>query len=213
MELLIAASRPGAPSLPDEDMAELRADVIGQIEELSTLVGDLVDLAREDAPETVFEVVDVAEVVDRSLERARRRRTDIEFRATTEQWFVFGDQAGLTRAVVNVLDNAAKWSPAGEDVVVNMRQIASGLMELTVDDAGPGIPEEERELVFERFYRATTARSMPGSGLGLAIVRQMVTKHGGTIAVERSDRGGALIRIVLPGTPTLDGETHPTEIE
>ncbi|AHD22977.1 ATP-binding protein [Rhodococcus pyridinivorans SB3094] len=213
MELLIAASRPGAPSLPDEDMAELRADVIGQIEELSTLVGDLVDLAREDAPETVFEVVDVAEVVDRSLERARRRRTDIEFRATTEQWFVFGDQAGLTRAVVNVLDNAAKWSPAGEDVVVSMRQIASGLMELTVDDAGPGIPEEERELVFERFYRATTARSMPGSGLGLAIVRQMVTKHGGTIAVERSNRGGALIRIVLPGTPALDGETHPTEIE
>ena len=67
--------------------------------------------------------------------------------------------------------------------------------------------------MFERFYRATTARSMPGSGLGLAIVRQMVTKHGGTIAVERSNRGGALIRIVLPGTPALDGETHPTEIE
>ncbi|MCT7294454.1 sensor histidine kinase, partial [Rhodococcus sp. PAE-6] len=84
--------------------------------------------------------------------------------------------AGLTRAVVNVLDTAAKWSPAGEAVVVNMRQIASGLRELTVDDAGPGIPEEERELVFERFSRATTARSMPGSGLGLAIVRQMVTK-------------------------------------
>lgn len=207
MELLIAASRPGARTLPDEDMADLREDVVGQIEELSTLVGDLVDLAREDAPETVFEVVDIAEVVDRSLERARRRRTDIEFTATTEPWFVYGDQATLTRAVVNVLDNAAKWNPAGEDVLVNMQQIGTGLMELTVDDAGPGIPEAERELVFERFYRATTARSMPGSGLGLAIVRQVVMKHGGTIVVERSARGGALIRIVLPGTHRLDALT------
>lgn len=204
MELLIAASRPGARSLPEEDMADLHRDVIGQIEELSTLVGDLVDLAREDAPETVFEVVDIAEVVDRSLERARRRRTDIDFTAVTESWFVYGDHAALTRAVVNVLDNAAKWSPAGEDVHVQMRQIGAGLMELTVDDAGPGIPEAERELVFERFYRATTARSMPGSGLGLAIVRQVVMKHGGTIAIERSERGGALIRIVMPGTPRLD---------
>ncbi|WP_226436500.1 MULTISPECIES: HAMP domain-containing sensor histidine kinase [Rhodococcus] len=204
MELLIAASSPGAPSLPDDDMAELRADVVGQIEELSTLVGDLVDLAREDAPETVFEAVDVADVVERSLERARRRRTDIDFTATTEPWFVFGDHATLTRAVVNVLDNAAKWSPAGQDVIVAMRQIDAGLMELTVDDAGPGIPEEERELVFERFYRATTARSMPGSGLGLAIVRQIVMKHGGTIGVERSRRGGALIKIVLPGTSQLE---------
>ena len=52
---------------------------------------------------------------------------------------------------------------------------------------------------------------MPGSGLGLAIVRQIVMKHGGTIAVERSERGGALIRIVLPGTPSLDGDAHPVE--
>ena len=207
MELLIAASRPGAPSLPAEDMAELREDVVGQIEELSTLVGDLVDLAREDAPEAVFEAVDIAEVVDRSLERARRRRTDVEFTATTEPWYVFSDHAALTRAMVNVLDNAAKWSPAGAEVFVRMRQIGPGLMEITVDDAGPGIPEEERELVFERFYRATSARSMPGSGLGLAIVRQIVMKHGGTIAVDRSERGGALIRIVLPGTPDLGDDT------
>ncbi len=209
MELLIAASRPGAPQLPDEDMAELREDVVAQIEELSTLVGDLVDLAREDAPETVFEPVDIADVVERSLERARRRRTEIDFTATTEPWFVFGDHATLSRAVLNVLDNAAKWSPSGAEVLVGMRQLGTGLMELTVDDAGPGIPEEERELVFERFYRATTARSMPGSGLGLAIVRQVVMKHGGTIAVDRSSRGGALIRIVLPGTPELSDGFPP----
>ena len=207
MELLIASGRPGAPAIPEEDMAELRSDVVAQIQELSTLVGDLVDLAREDAPETVYERVDLAEAVERSLERARRRRNEIDFDATLEPWFVYGDQAGLSRAVLNVLDNAAKWSPTGGEVRVVMRRLGDGLMELTVDDAGPGIPEEDRELVFERFYRSTVSRSMPGSGLGLAIVRQVVIKHGGTIGVEVSDRGGALIRIVLPGEPATGIET------
>ncbi|MFZ2175961.1 MAG: HAMP domain-containing sensor histidine kinase [Rhodococcus sp. (in: high G+C Gram-positive bacteria)] len=201
MELLIASSRPDAPHIPDEDMAELRTDVVAQIEELSTLVGDLVDLAREDAPETIFERVDLSEVVDRCLERARRRRNEIDFTAATVPWFVYGDQAGLSRAVLNVLDNAAKWSPTGEQVRVAMKPAGQGLLELTVDDAGPGIPEEDRELVFDRFYRSTASRSMPGSGLGLAIVRQVVIKHGGTIGVDVSERGGALIRIVLPGEP------------
>ncbi|QNG17816.1 HAMP domain-containing histidine kinase [Rhodococcus triatomae] len=201
MELLIASSRPGAPHVPDEDMAELRTDVMAQIEELSTLVGDLVDLAREDAPETVYELVDLSEVVERSLERARRRRNEIDFTAATVPWFVYGDHSGLSRAVLNVLDNAAKWSPPGEQVRVATRPLGNGLLELTVDDAGPGIPEEDRELVFDRFYRSTASRSMPGSGLGLAIVRQVVVKHGGTIAVDVSERGGALVRIVLPGAP------------
>ncbi|PBC50929.1 two-component sensor histidine kinase [Rhodococcus sp. ACS1] len=204
MELLIASSRPGAPHIPDEDMAELRTDVVAQIEELSQLVGDLVDLAREDAPETIFERVDLSEVVERSLERARRRRNEIDFTAVTVPWFVYGDHAGLSRAVLNVLDNAAKWSPTGEQVRVAMRPAGDGLLELTVDDAGPGIPEEDRELVFDRFYRSTASRSMPGSGLGLAIVRQVVVKHGGTIAVDVSERGGALIRIVLPGEPEAE---------
>ncbi|MBJ8344088.1 HAMP domain-containing sensor histidine kinase [Antrihabitans sp. YC2-6] len=200
-ELLIASSRPGAPRVPDEDMIELRADVIAQIEELSTLVGDLVDLAREDAPETVYERVDLADVVERALERARRRRNEIAFTAVLEPWFVYGHEAGLQRAVLNVLDNAAKWSPPGERVDVLMRHLGGGLIELSVDDAGPGIPAEERELVFERFYRTMASRSMPGSGLGLAIVRQVVVKHGGTIAIGTSTRGGAIIRIVLPGEP------------
>ncbi|GAA5043468.1 HAMP domain-containing sensor histidine kinase [Nocardia callitridis] len=203
MELLIASSRPGAPSLPDSDMAELRADVMAQIEELSTLVGDLVDLAREDAPDTVYEPVDLGEVAERALERARRRRTGIEFVAELRPWFVYGHEAGLERAVLNVLDNAAKWSPTGATVHAAMRETGPGLLELVVDDAGPGISVSERELVFERFYRTTASRSMPGSGLGLAIVKQVVTKHGGTIGIDTSERGGALVRIVLPGTPTL----------
>lgn len=199
MELLIASGSPGAPQIPDEDMAELRADVIAQIEELSTLVGDLVDLAREDAPETVYDRIDLGEVTERALERARRRRGSIEFVAELRPWFIYGHEAGLERAVLNVLDNAAKWSPAGAQVLVTMRETGRGLLELDVDDAGPGIPSGERELVFERFYRTTVSRSMPGSGLGLAIVKQVVTKHGGTITVDNSTRGGALIRIVLPG--------------
>ncbi|HEY5853136.1 MAG TPA: HAMP domain-containing sensor histidine kinase [Aldersonia sp.] len=207
MELLIASSRPGARKIPEDDMEGLRSDVMAQIEELSTLVGDLVDLAREDAPETVYEPVDLGEVVERALERARRRRGEIEFVADLEPWFVYGHEAGLQRAVLNVLDNAAKWSPAGDRVEVGMRQVSEGLVELTVDDAGPGIPENERELVFERFYRTMASRSMPGSGLGLAIVRQVVTKHGGTIAVEASPRGGARIRMVLPGEGAVPAES------
>ncbi len=199
MELLIASSRPGAPHIPEQDMAELHADVMAQIEELSTLVGDLVDLAREDAPETVYEQVDLGDVAERALERARRRRTAVEFVGDLRPWFVYGHEAGLERAILNVLDNAAKWSPVGEQVRAAMRETGAGLLEFTVDDAGPGIPPAERELVFERFYRTTVSRSMPGSGLGLAIVKQVVTKHGGTITIETSDRGGALIRIVLPG--------------
>lgn len=212
MELLIASSRPGAPQLPAADMAELRSDVMAQIEELSTLVGDLVDLAREDVPESVFERVDLGDVVERALERARRRRSAVEFTAKLQPWFVYGYGAGLQRAVLNVLDNAAKWSPDGEQVRVAMQEVGGGLLELTVGDAGPGIPEQERELVFERFYRTTSARAMPGSGLGLAIVRQVVTKHGGTIAIGTSARGGALIRIVLPGEAgVVDGSRGISE--
>jgi two-component system, OmpR family, sensor histidine kinase MprB len=202
LELMIASSEPGARAVPASDMAELRADLMAQIEELSTLVGDLVDLAREDAPEVVHEEIDLSEVIDRSLERVRRRRTDVDFSVQVSPWFVFGESAGLSRAVLNVLDNAAKWSPPGCPVVVKLTQVEPRRAELTVADAGPGIPPEDRELIFERFYRSTAARSMPGSGLGLAIVRQVVVRHGGTVVAGESESGGALLTISLPGLPT-----------
>lgn len=213
MELLIAVSRPGARTIPDEDMTELRDDVMGQLEELSTLVSDLVDLAREDSPELVHERVDLLVVLDRTLDRVRRRRTDVDFRVWAEPWTVDGDPGGYSRAVLNVLDNAAKWSPLGEHVEVMLRRIGEHHAELLVGDAGPGIPEQDRQLVFERFYRSTDARSMPGSGLGLSIARQVVDKYGGSIEAGESDRGGALIRIVLPGVPETselwDPARHP----
>jgi two-component system sensor histidine kinase MprB len=206
VELLIAAMEPGAPRLPDSEMADLQVDVIAQIEELSTLVGDLVDLTRDDAGGSVIhESVDMSEVLDRCLERVRRRRNDIEFDVHTVPWQVYGDASGLSRAVLNLLDNAAKWSPPGGRVGVRLSQTDPWHAELIVADHGPGVPPQERLLVFERFYRSTSARALPGSGLGLAIVKQVVQKHGGVLRVEDTVPGaeppGASIHVLLPGRP------------
>jgi two-component system sensor histidine kinase MprB len=207
VELLMASMEPGAPPLPEQEMVDLRADVLGQIEELSTLVGDLVDLTRDDAGEVVHEPVDMSEVIDRSLERVRRRRNDIEFDIEVTPWQVYGDAAGLSRAVLNLMDNAAKWSPPGEHVGVRLTQLNPSHAELVVSDHGPGIPTQERALVFERFFRSTTARAMPGSGLGLAIVKQVVLNHGGALRVEDTVPGGqppgTSIYVLLPGRPVV----------
>jgi two-component system sensor histidine kinase MprB len=215
VELLMASSAPGAPPIPESEMADLRVDVIGQIEELSTLVGDLVDLTREDNPHgTALEDVDMSEVIDRSLERVRRRRNDIHFDIDAIGWQVHGDAAGLSRAVLNLLDNAAKWSPAGGTVGLRLRQVDVAHAEIVVSDEGPGIAPEERGLVFERFYRSTSARAMPGSGLGLAIVKQVVVKHGGVIRVGETVPGGqppgTSFFVLLPGRPILSAYPQPS---
>ena len=189
VELLMASMEPGAPRLPEQEMVDLRADVLAQIEELSTLVGDLVDLTRDDAGQVVHEPVDMSEVIDRSLERVRRRRNDIHFDVEVIPWQVYGDAAGLSRAALNLMDNAAKWSPPGGHVGVTMRQLDPSHAELVVSDHGPGIPPHERRLVFERFYRSTTARAMPGSGLGLGD-RQKGSAQPRWIASRRRHRAG-----------------------
>ncbi len=212
VELLMASLAPGAPRLPEQEMVDLRADVIAQIEELSTLVGDLVDLTRDDAGEVVHEPVDMSEVIDRSLERVRRRRNDIEFDVQVIPWQVYADSSGLARAVLNLMDNAAKWSPSGGSVGIRMTQLSPTHAELVVSDHGPGIPLHERGLVFERFFRSATARAMPGSGLGLAIVKQVVLKHGGALRVEDTVPGGhppgTSIYVLLPGRP-IPVALHP----
>ena len=214
VELLMASMAPGAPRLPEEEMDDLRTDVIAQIEELSTLVGDLVDLTRDEAGVIIHEPVDMTEVVDRCLERVRRRRNDIEFEVSVTPWQVFGDGGGLGRAVLNLMDNAAKWSPPGGRVGVRLTQVDPLHAELVVSDRGPGIPPHERRLVFERFYRSTSARAMPGSGLGLAIVKQVVVKHGGALRVEDTVVGGqppgTSIHVVLPGRPM---PTRPFDVD
>ncbi|MGV9799726.1 ATP-binding protein [Mycobacterium sp. NPDC003449] len=215
VELLMAAQEPGAPRLPEDEMAGLRTDVIAQIEELSTLVGDLVDLTRDESGGITPEPVDMSEVIDRSLERVRRRRNDIEFDVQVTGWQVFGDGPGLGRAVLNLLDNAAKWSPPNGRVGVRLYQVDPGHAELVVSDHGPGIAPQERRLVFERFYRSAAARAMPGSGLGLAIVQQVVLKHGGALRIDETvpagDPPGTSIHMMLPGYPIPDAGATPVD--
>ncbi|QBR93074.1 sensor histidine kinase [Nocardioides euryhalodurans] len=192
-------SQAGA-DLPEEARAELLDDVGAQIEELTTLIGDLVELARDEPmTTTVVETVDLEDVVDRALARVRRRAPTVEFDATTEPWWLTGDRAALERAVTNLLDNAAKWSPSGGTVTV---RLTHGV--LVVDDQGPGISEEDLPHVFERFWRSRESRSMPGSGLGLAIVAQVVGRHAGTVTAGSAPSGGARLTMTLPG-----GSTEP----
>ncbi|AGF71881.1 HAMP domain-containing sensor histidine kinase [Corynebacterium halotolerans] len=201
LELLFLARKNNGPhGLSEQDRLELKQDVIAQMEEMSTLIGDLVDLAREDSAEKVMEDVELEDVIETSLSRVRRRRPDVEFSVHTIPWLLHGDEDALNRAVVNLMDNAAKWSPKGGTVRIRLWQVDDETAELSVADSGPGIPAENHERVFERFYRAPEARSTPGSGLGLAIVKQVIERHGGSISIRSSADGGTDMRVRLPGT-------------
>jgi two-component system, OmpR family, sensor histidine kinase MprB len=199
LELLMASAQPDAPKLSDADREEMFEDVRAQITELSALVGDLVELAREDTPQAVHEPVDLVEVVERALGRARRRAAGVEFDVRLQPWIMMGDTTALERAVLNLLDNAAKWSPENGRVRVELRPDESGFAVLEVADGGPGIASGDRPHVFERFYRSSDARTLPGSGLGLSIVKQVAERHGGTVWAGDAPEGGALLRMCLPG--------------
>jgi two-component system sensor histidine kinase MprB len=200
LELLAAAAKPGAPDLPEEDRREMVDDVRGQVEELTQLVGDLVELARDDPQMVMIEPVELTDVVDRALERARRRATtDVSFDVHLTPWTLIGDSTALERAVLNLLDNGVKWSSPGGTVRVAMVPVDEWTVVLEVADSGPGIADEDLPRVFDRFYRADTSRTMPGSGLGLAIVRQVAVRHGGAVWASRAPEGGALLSLRLPG--------------
>ena len=106
---------------------------------------------------------------------------------------VEGRRAMLDRAVANLVDNALKFSPAPEAVAVSVHGST-----IEVADRGPGVDAEDRDRVFDRFYRATSSRTLPGSGLGLSIVAQIATLHGGTVALDPREGGGTVARLVLP---------------
>jgi two-component system sensor histidine kinase MprB len=192
LDLLLQADAAGG-GLDDDARRELLDDVRAQIEELSTLVGDLIELARDEPLRTLVEKVDLAEVVDQAVARARRRGTDLTFEVATEPWWVEGESSSLERAITNLLDNAVKWSPPGGTVRIRV----------TVADSGPGIDPADREHVFERFYRSEESRSMPGSGLGLSIVRQVIVRHAGSIRVDETETGGTRMVLQVPGAPML----------
>jgi len=181
----------GGKELPPGEREKLLADVIGQVEELSALVGDLVEIDRE-RPADV-EDVRLDELVESAVARAKVRAPRVLFRTQLQESVVRGDPTQLERAVSNLLDNAAKWSSSVEVGVSDA--------EVTVRDRGPGISGEDLPHVFDRFYRATNARNLPGSGLGLAIVRQVAQTHGGEATAENAPDGGAVFRLKLP-TPS-----------
>jgi two-component system sensor histidine kinase MprB len=129
-----------------------------------------------------------------AVERTRRNRPNIEFETDLQASLVFGPPSTIERAVANLLDNAAKWSPPGGPVEVVVRD-----GEVAVRDHGPGIAEEDLPFVFDRFYRSRDARGLPGSGLGLAIVKQVAESHGGSVVAEQPPDGGTLMRLRLNG--------------
>jgi two-component system, OmpR family, sensor histidine kinase MprB len=196
LEVLAADGR----ALDERDREKLRADVVGQIGELIALVSDLVDLAREEEPAVEREEVRLDELVAAAVERAARHAPGTRFCCELEPALVVGVPARLDRAVSNLLDNAAKWSPPGEVIDVCLR---GG--ELSVRDHGPGIAAEDLPFVFDRFYRAPGARGRPGSGLGLAIVRQVAVAHGGDVAAGAAPGAGALLVLRLPATAVPAG--------
>jgi two-component system sensor histidine kinase MprB len=201
--------------LPEADRVALFGDITGQLTELTTLVGDLVELARDDEQRPEPEDVRLDLVVEDAVDRARRRAPTLTFDVTMCEALVRSQPNLLERAVLNVLDNAAKWSPPGSTIEVAVHREATS-WRLEVRDHGPGITDEDLPHVFDRFYRSEASRWLPGSGLGLAIVRQVVESSGGSVAAVSARGGGTIVQIDLaavePGRhDDSDGEAADRE--
>jgi len=180
--------------LNPEQRRSLLEGVITQLDELTGLVANVVELARGEAPDSAQEDVALDDLVSRAVERARRHWPQVIFMLDTAPVTVRGVPGRLDRAIANLLDNAGKFSPPG--AVVDTTLTADGL--LTVADRGPGVPDSAVEFVFERFYRADEARALPGSGLGLAIVKQVIDGHNGTVDLANRAGGGTIVQVRLP---------------
>jgi two-component system sensor histidine kinase MprB len=196
----------GADGMAPADRERLLRDVVAQLEELTVLVGDLVDLARDEdeLPEPMTDVR-LDELVAEVVESARRRHPERPFSLELEPALVRAAAPRLARAVANLVDNAEKWSPAGAQIEVTV----SSEGELVVRDHGPGIAPEDAPYVFDRFYRAASARGTPGSGLGLAIVRHVAETHDGSVAAQAAPGGGARLVLRLPASEAAAASLSP----
>ena len=181
--------------LPPGERERLLNDVIEQLGEMTTLIAELIDLARGEQQTVEAEEVRLDLVAADAVERARRNSPTVNFVADLQESVVHGVPSTIERAVANLLDNAAKFSPPGGDVEVGVHDGT-----VIVRDHGPGIDDEHLPYVFDRFYRAPAARGLPGSGLGLAIVRQVAEAHGGGVIAERAEGGGTRVVLRLNGT-------------
>ncbi|WP_380278154.1 sensor histidine kinase [Kitasatospora purpeofusca] len=200
VDLLIRSDDTGRP-LPPATRTKLLGNMKAQMQELTVLIGDLLQLSRPDSPKPVrtLTVVALHEIADRAVERAKLRGPGLVFETATAPWYVHADAAALERAVINLLDNAVKYSPPGGTIEV---RLDGGV--LTVRDHGPGIPPDELPYVFDRFWRSPSSRQLPGSGLGLSIVAQSVREAGGEVALGPAQDGGpgTLATVRLPGGST-----------
>jgi two-component system, OmpR family, sensor histidine kinase MprB len=202
IEVLLAGGQ-----LDEEDRRRLLTDVVEQSEELSGLIGDLIELARGDLPLELDEDVRLDRVLEESLARARRNHPGLKFEASLTPVIVEGVPERLGRAANNLLDNAAGHSPPG------------GVVEVTVDrnglrvrDHGSGIDEADLPYVFDRFYRGANSRGRQGTGLGLAIVRQVALQHGGEASAATAPDGGAIFTIALPIVAAQDASADPVTL-
>ena len=184
----------GGRDLPAGERERLLKDVVEQLDEMTTLVGELSELARGELEPGQSEDVRLDLLAADAVERTKRNRPGVVFKTDFEESFVHGVPASIERAIANLLDNAAKWSPTEGEVEVRVK---GG--EVTVRDHGPGIDDSDLPYVFDRFYRASSARGMPGSGLGLAIVRQVAEAHGGDVVAEAAEGGGTRMSLRLDG--------------
>jgi two-component system sensor histidine kinase MprB len=178
------------PDLPPDRRPHVLTAAVRGIDELGTLISDLIQAARNGRTVDAREPVRLDKLVERAVERARRGAPQVQFELRLEPSTVSGSATRVERAVDNVLDNAIKWSPGGATI-----EVAVEAGTLTVRDHGPGIDESDLPHVFDRFYRSAAARGMPGSGLGLAIVKQTLDDHGGTVTVANADGGGTVVSL------------------
>jgi len=173
--------------------SEVMDDVSYEIEQLSNLVSEVVELAGDartpDQPTVESDLAEIArEAVTRTVRRTGRTIQVTGMGGTAEV-----RPARIARAIANLLENAVKWSPADAAIEV---ALDGGRIEVL--DRGPGIPADDLGRVFDRFYRADSARTMPGSGLGLAIVEQVATEHGGSVWARAREGGGAAVGFEVP---------------
>jgi two-component system, OmpR family, sensor histidine kinase MprB len=194
-----------------EERQRMLDDVVEQIEELTLLMNDLIELARGEQPRAGAEDVRLDLIVEEAVERAQRHSSETPFHVDLDPVVLTGEPVRLGRAVNNLIDNAVNYSLSGSPVEISLHG-----HELTVRDYGPGISSADIPHVFDRFYRGVEARAQPGSGLGLAIVRQVAEQHGGSVSAEQPEGGGTLMRLRLPGSApvepvaTLDTALHAT---
>jgi two-component system sensor histidine kinase MprB len=184
----------GGRELKPGDRDRLLNDVVEQTAEMTALISELIELARGEQTQEEPQDVRLDQIAADAVERTQRNRPSVTFVTDLEESLVHGAPGTIERAIANLLDNAAKWSPEGAEVEVGVRD-----GEVSVRDYGPGIAEEDLPYVFDRFYRARSARGLPGSGLGLAIVKQVADAHGGQVVAERAEGGGTRMRLLLNG--------------